>query len=360
MDKVRGLNDGIHQRHVIQGLLVITILIDVVAIFFHADRQLWQMVIINLVMLGYCLAFLACLRQTAHLHRWALGYVLLFVTVTLDAFYLTRFQTGGGVWIILFPLTSYLLLGKRTGALVTALSVTAGLGLFLWIDNSDYHYGSLANLTGSAAVSWALSHLYETRRVRTIDQLQHDAWHDPLTGLYNRRHLAQAFDRACDIHDASGSGFALLVMDIDHFKRINDRHGHDVGDQVLVTTASRIQEHLFDNDRAFRIGGEEFCLLLFDTHALNARQIAEAIRAHQASPCIMTGKGPLESTLSIGIAMWPDDGRALDDILRTADMRMYDAKQAGRNRVVDASGPALTSTYPSPVARGASRGGAAT
>ena len=285
--------------------------------------------------------------------------MLLFVIVTLDAFYITRFQTGSSVWIILFPLTSYLLLGKRTGALITALSVTAGLGLFLWITRSD-DYGSFINLMGCAVVSWALSHLYETRRIRTIDQLQHDAWHDPLTGLYNRRHLAQAFARASDIHDASGSGFAMLVMDIDHFKRINDQHGHDVGDQVLVTTASRIREHLFDNDRAFRIGGEEFCLLLFDTHALNARQIAEAIRTHQASPAIMTSKGPLESTLSIGIAMWPDDGRVLDDILRTADMRMYDAKQTGRNRVVDASGPATTPAHPSPVARATSRDDSAT
>ena len=103
MDKVSGLSNGIHQKHVIQGLLTITILTGVIAMFFHVERQLWQMVIINLVMLGYCLAFLVRLKHTVHLHVWSLGYVLLFVIVTLDAFYITRFQAGSSVWIILFP-----------------------------------------------------------------------------------------------------------------------------------------------------------------------------------------------------------------------------------------------------------------
>ncbi len=161
---------------------------------------------------------------------------------------------------------------------------------------------------------------------------------DPLTGCANRRSgLAQLADElAAATRDERSLG--VLMMDLDHFKRVNDAHGHLVGDQVLVRAAEVIRSCLRGTDTLVRYGGEEFLAILpgADDDALAA--IAERVRAGLAASRIETGEGPLEVTTSVGAARFPGERAGTPEgLLEHADRALYRAKGAGRNRVVLAS-----------------------
>lgn len=151
---------------------------------------------------------------------------------------------------------------------------------------------------------------------------------DPLTGAYNRRHLAQ------QLGVLAGRGpdvcrNALLAIDIDHFKTINDRHGHAVGDAVLVSCVAAISGRKRQSDRMFRTGGKEFVLLLPRTSAPDAQRVAESLRARIADAPLLPGH-PV--TVSIGVGVQQPQHSA-DDWLGAADRALYQAKHNGRNRV---------------------------
>ncbi|MBI1416275.1 MAG: diguanylate cyclase [Limimaricola sp.] len=161
---------------------------------------------------------------------------------------------------------------------------------------------------------------------------------DPLTGLYNRRyaipHLASLADRA----RAEGRGIALMVLDIDHFKAINDTWGHAIGDAVLVGVARRLRDALRAVDLVARIGGEEFLVAMPNTSVEQARAAAERLRITiEGQPfATLQGQPPVEVTLSIGVAMEGNDHPITEDIeglIARADRALYDAKAAGRNMV---------------------------
>lgn len=161
---------------------------------------------------------------------------------------------------------------------------------------------------------------------------------DTLTGLNNRRafsELAQASIRFCQ---RQGSPVSAIVLDLDHFKQINDRHGHSVGDQALQHIARILQESLRKSDICARNGGEEFAVLLPDTTLDEATQVAEKLRIAIASQPVQTTSGALSVTASMGVASSNAD---FETLLRLADAAMYQAKQAGRNRVFSHDGPVL-------------------
>lgn len=159
---------------------------------------------------------------------------------------------------------------------------------------------------------------------------------DPLTGVYNRafydRQLALEMDRA----HRTGRKFALLVMDVDDFKSINDHHGHRAGDQVLARLAHEVRERMRKIDLLFRYGGEEFVLLLPGADLEEARRTAERLRsvvgAHRFA--VDGPPMPLHVTVSLGGAIYPDDARTPTGLFRHADGAMYRAKEQGKNRVV--------------------------
>lgn len=173
--------------------------------------------------------------------------------------------------------------------------------------------------------------LREDELRRTLDRSRRfwaAAITDPLTGAYNRRylneHLRGEIDRG-EIQTAS-----LVLFDIDHFKAINDRHGHDAGDLVLRNVASIARQISRESDRLFRLGGDEFVLYLPGVGANGARAIAQRLRDSVASS---TTPGAQPVTISIGVAERGAND-TLDEWLRAADIALYEAKQAGRNRVV--------------------------
>lgn len=167
------------------------------------------------------------------------------------------------------------------------------------------------------------------------EQAEIQARTDYLTGLYNRRHFVRLADSEIARVTHQQLPMSLLMIDIDHFKSINDTWGHAAGDEVLQRVAQLIRTMLRDTDIAARVGGEEFAVVLAETAGEPARKIAQHIGATIEHTLITSQAGvPIKVTVSIGLAALHQRQVGLDDLLREADQALYDAKQAGRNRVV--------------------------
>jgi diguanylate cyclase (GGDEF)-like protein len=164
-------------------------------------------------------------------------------------------------------------------------------------------------------------------------QQRRNAQTDPLTGALNRRALLARADRMLARHEYAGTPLCLLFLDLDHFKALNDRFGHSAGDDLLTRFVAVVQDCIRPSDFLFRLGGEEFCCLLPETHSPQARLIAERIR-HQVETARLDVAGvPAALTVSIGIASTESYGYDLDRLMRRADAAVYAAKRRGRNQV---------------------------
>lgn len=178
-----------------------------------------------------------------------------------------------------------------------------------------------------------------TERKRTQKELRYLAYHDMLTGLPNRKSFYQSIDRAtlevCRLPQEhrrpQGNLWALLFLDLDRFKTINDSLGHDVGDEILQTVAVRIKNCLRKSDQIFRLGGDEFTVILNELGKdIDAARVAEKILESVARP-IFRQDQELYLTASIGISVCPNDGEEVETIVRNADMAMYAAKEDGNS-----------------------------
>ncbi|MBV1862727.1 MAG: diguanylate cyclase [Nannocystaceae bacterium] len=156
---------------------------------------------------------------------------------------------------------------------------------------------------------------------------------DPLTGLFNRRHMEASMNRETARAKRDDSPLSVLMLDVDHFKKFNDSQGHQAADQVLIGLGSRLQSHFRESDIACRYGGEEFLVVLPSCTKYDAGIQAEKLRADISASA-------LGVTVSIGIASLPDDGHNWEMVLRRADDALYEAKSSGRNRVQLAQSPA--------------------
>ncbi|TNE67724.1 MAG: sensor domain-containing diguanylate cyclase [Alphaproteobacteria bacterium] len=167
------------------------------------------------------------------------------------------------------------------------------------------------------------------------DQLRDMAEHDPLTGLLNRRGFRAMVKTALKQVSEKGTGAALMMVDIDFFKKINDTHGHAFGDMVLRSVAKRLEKQLRDGDLIARVGGEEFCIFLPNCDAETAELVAERLRAHMAADPFANRKTRVRLTASFGLKTWDGKGAPrLGSLQGEADAALYRAKQMGRNRVV--------------------------
>jgi len=169
---------------------------------------------------------------------------------------------------------------------------------------------------------------------RHEEQLLHMAAHDPLTGLHNRREFNSIFERHLSRVRRYGNSGALLWMDLDGFKQINDGLGHNAGDELLSSLAHRMRATVRDSDVLARLGGDEFAVLYPNVDKaqalLAAERLLNAIRKHAA---VVEGQS-LRSTSSMGLVLFPEHGNSASELLLKADMAMYRAKSAGRNRIV--------------------------
>lgn len=189
-----------------------------------------------------------------------------------------------------------------------------------WAENINMAM-CLTSIGSMGALSLGLNQVRQTRHH------QRQAETDSLTGLFNRRAL---FDRSQHF----SVPVSIVIFDLDYFKRINDVHGHQVGDTVLQTFGSLVAANVREGDLAARLGGEEFAIVLSDTGAEAAARIAERIRDSFAAQQFISASGNFTCTLSAGISTWNADDPDIVGLLRQADMALYDAKRSGRNRVL--------------------------
>ena len=155
---------------------------------------------------------------------------------------------------------------------------------------------------------------------------------DPLTGIANRSHLDTVLEREVELARRHGNALALLMADLDHFKRINDRFGHPVGDRTLKAVADSLVGCARDTDMVFRYGGEEFCLVLSNTHLDGAQRLAERIRQAVEALRISTQLQEIGTTISVGVAAL-EGSETPQQLVEKADAALYESKRRGRNRV---------------------------
>jgi diguanylate cyclase (GGDEF)-like protein len=164
------------------------------------------------------------------------------------------------------------------------------------------------------------------------ETLEHAALTDGLTGMQNRRYFDDALKEYLGEFRRVGKPIGLMILDLDHFKQVNDTHGHDVGDEVLRAVANCLKDLTRYHDVVARLGGEEFAVVTPNMDAELLARFAERIRKAIAGMSIQSGNVRLKVTTSVGLAVW-DRKESAEEFYRRADRQLYDAKRMGRNRV---------------------------
>lgn len=264
--------------------------------------------------------------------RWnkpAIPYWVLLLPMTIAVTISLRVQgIFGALWCYPILLFFYFVLPRRLATVSSlALMVTASVMASLYIGR-DVAIRVFASLT--------LTIIINNIVLRVVGDLQrqmhHQAIRDPLTGAFNRRHMESRLSDAVDRHARTGAPASLLMFDIDHFKRVNDRQGHAAGDLVLKALVDLVGRRTRSIDYLFRIGGEEFLLLLPDTSSAEATIAAEHLR-HAVADAMLGS--PDRISISVGVSTLRA-GESAERWMQRADTNLYDAKQTGRNRVVSA------------------------
>ncbi len=238
--------------------------------------------------------------------------------------YLRGFYVQVGTQLAIY-LVGLARLAHQPSALDYAVGYTVFIGLMLY-----YMFPVAQRLLDGIGLQLANASLADQLRV-ALKVEQHDASTDALTGQGNRRALDALLRRQMEIAEQTGQAFSVLMLDIDFFKKINDAHGHSVGDEVLRAFALRVREHLRQGDVCARYGGEEFVVVLPGAPLPKALEVAERVRHSIAHTPLLTTP-LLNATVSIGAATLVA-GQALEDLLQAADAAMYAAKRGGRNKV---------------------------
>jgi diguanylate cyclase (GGDEF)-like protein len=245
------------------------------------------------------------------------------------------------IWYYVVVVCAYMLLSKVGGIVITLgaiLAVTVAkfaLGIFISDNAFTTFLISLMLTSGIAYASTSLVNSYAKRMADNLVQLRDLASKDPLTGLWNARAYYEISNKLIQLAQRDKNPFCTLFIDLDHFKSINDKFGHETGDAVLRAVAECLSGNSRESDVVGRIGGEEFVVFLPNTGEQGALQLAEKLCRHvEALPLEFPGNNRRNVTLSIGVAQNRSSDITIADIQKRADEAMYAAKQQGRNRAV--------------------------
>lgn len=326
-----------HRLPVVQILLWFTAIFGALFAVLNFHNANYGIMGAELVMGGFALIMLRVVRRTAHLQFWILVFLLPFFSVMMYSLTTARAAPTIFSWVLLIPILSHLLLGRWLGGLVAGFyMLVAGYIFFSKFGvNPDYtNLRSVANVALASVCIFGFSHVYEVSRERGETQLRRMAMTDALTGLANRSRLNEAFDSELARYRRRGTPLAVLMIDLDHFKAVNDRYGHEAGDAVLCRVAKLLTESVRPSDMVCRLGGEEFCIFLAGTRLKEARRVAEELRQGTAALEFNHASQSIRLSVSIGVAVLGADGDELVRLLQAADQRLYEAKQTGRDRVV--------------------------
>ena len=259
---------------------------------------------------------------------WANTYLL--TPIAMSTIIFAMFALGGrsSYWPILMALAYYFVLPLQRAMFFNILTIIISIPVAWQVLDTGTAVRFVAVLVGVSLFAWI-----SIREINLLHrQLKEQAVTDKLTGLFNRHLLETSLQQAVAQHQRLDIPLSLISLDIDHFKMVNDRHGHDVGDDVLRKLGTILKGRFRGSDLAFRTGGEEFLVLLYNSDAKQGAQIAETLRADVEGQSLLPGQS---LTISLGVAGYQPD-LTIEDWLKTADERLYTAKQTGRNRVVAA------------------------
>ncbi|WP_116367584.1 GGDEF domain-containing protein [Parahaliea mediterranea] len=330
------------RKNVLQALLIMTAVAGVGFGVLNIRLNSWPLAMAEFGMSAYSLLLLYRLRGLESLQRVALLFLVPFFSVMMFALWVPGTSVTIFGWVLIIPIISHLLLGRHIGLAMSVLYMAIAAVLFWYRFQLSLEFTdprSAANVAVIALCVLALSHVYELSRERSEQHLANTARTDFLTALDNRLGFSESFERERKRAQRSGHPLALVLMDLDHFKRINDRYGHDRGDTVLAHVAQQMAQRLRDTDALARLGGEEFGVLLANTDRRQALSVAQALCQAVASHPVEAGGQAIAVTLSAGVAMLGADGNDLASLYAAADKRLYQAKDAGRNRVQADSPP---------------------
>ncbi len=275
--------------------------------------------------------------------HWFLAIGWLFEIASLLELFSATLYVGNDelrtIWLFTNIPGVYLLLGRAVGGIITALIIVAFVAINPYTA-SPYSPNAIA--TGVIAMLYfaAFFHAYARQSIWFFVRMRDSnrallelATRDTLTGVFNARAYYEICDRMIKIAQRNHAPYAVLFVDLDHFKSINDTYGHAAGDIVLKSVADCLTRSLRASDSLGRIGGEEFCIFLPNTDIAGAVHLAESIRLAIESLMPSIGDRQLKVTASIGVARNQHSDQTMKEIQQQADQAMYRAKADGRNRV---------------------------
>jgi diguanylate cyclase (GGDEF)-like protein len=283
------------------------------------------------------------LKHHKDIKRASMMFIGMLFTILALFFLVSKPESAAFVWVYCFVIAAFLIYGKDIGLLLSLAFCATVFGYYYFFIGSKITELGFTNLVASTVVIILFLRYYESSRGAIFERLQatlgelkqsHQALEsksvtDPLTNVYNRAKAFELLTTAVNNQERYQTPFAIIFLDIDGFKTINDKHGHDAGDDILVKYARLLSENARKTDTLFRWGGEEFMLLCTNTDKSKATRLAENLRELIKQETL--GGKPLPSA-SYGVVEY-HAGEDIASLIKRADMAMYNAKRAGGDRV---------------------------
>jgi len=326
-------NDDYFREVILKGFLCVIGTASAILIVLNLFVGQTILAILEIVLLVFTVSVWFMPRHW-RLFKWAvLFYVAFLFSGIIAAIAFSPLFSGRQVWVLIFPVASYLMLGQRIAVSLSAICLAMVSAIIINRFEGEYESymrGILINLVLAYAFIWGLSHGAEMVIKRILAALRKIASTDPLTGLSNRRNIDAKFNSALQSQLSSSGGLGFVLIDLDHFKEVNDTYGHDVGDALLVDFAARLRSFSEADHSLYRLGGEEFCVWL--PH-LTSQSWAEAFCQYvHDTPFVFQGH-TIHYTVSIGLVNSEQTTESFQRLYSLADTCLYQAKDAGRNRV---------------------------
>ncbi len=288
----------------------------------------WSTAIVTGTLSVLLAGLLYLIRQASHLAAQFL-FGLTAVGALLILLAIFHLHLAGVFWAYPFLCISYFILGSgRASILMCIFCPAVVFGAWHWTTHEQF-----PRVIGSLALTWIFALIFSTDSERQHAEMERLAARDPLTGAANRREMEKEIERAVSLRTRHKTPASVILFDVDHFKAINDDRGHDVGDTVLIEMVAAVSARLRKSDLLFRIGGEEFIVLMQYSRQSEAHVLAECLRNMVQSN---TFAGLPGLTISLGVAELEAGEPALE-WLRRADDAVYRAKELGRNQTVRAA-----------------------
>jgi len=273
-------------------------------------------------------------KRTGTVNARRINFLLFSISaVMFYTFSMVDLRTGISYWLLILPPLYCIFLGPKKGLIYSILVLIPTLYLIITKSDTEqlFAYRSALNFTGAYFLAYSVCFLYENQYIKNSQILHHMAYKDPLTEAKNRHALEIFFEEFNTSKENASKPTQLLILDVDYFKKINDKFGHEVGDLILVEFSSLLRKHV-GKDNIYRIGGEEFLVTLQNTSPFEACDFAENLRESIEKHVFNVADHTITLTVSIGVSELKK-GEEFNAFLRNADQNLYLAKNQGRNIV---------------------------